>query len=339
VKRRTRRDVEVFSLSFLDCVCCGFGAIILLLTLVRMGEPQAIEQAREDLQGRIARLERELYEIRGETTLLSRELVGKREQLSVDREAVARLQGDLERLRGEFKASRELSQVQDAMQGRFLAAQQRLTEEMKRLQEQSQRPPSSKELVGGIPVDSEYVIFVIDTSGSMQRFAWPALLRKMSQTLDAYPKVKGMQVMNDEGVYMFSSYAGKWIPDTPGRRQAVIQRLSSWNAYSNSSPVEGIEAAIRTLAKADLKISIYVLGDEFTGRSVEGVLKAVDRMNARTASGVRRVRIHAIGFPTLFSAGAQAEFSETTTVRFAMLMRALCERNGGAFVGLNSLEP
>jgi hypothetical protein len=252
---------------------------------------------------------------------------------------VARLQGDLESLRGEFKASRELSQVQDVMQGRFLSAQQRLTEEMKRLQEQSQRPPSSKELVGGIPVDSEYVIFVIDTSGSMQRFAWPALQTKMAQTLDAYPKVKGLQVMNDEGVYMFSSYAAKWIPDTPGRRQAVLQRLAGWNAYSNSSPVEGIEAAIRTLAKGDLKISIYVFGDEFTGKSVEGVLKAVDYMNSRNASGARRVRIHAIGFPTLFSETAQAEFAETTTVRFAMLMRALCERNGGAFVGLNSLEP
>jgi len=339
MKRHRRRDIEVISLSFLDCICCGFGAIILLLTLVRMSEPQAIEQAREDLQGRIARLERELYEIRGETTILSRELVGKREQLSLDREAVARLQGDLSSLRGEFKASRELSQVQDVMRGRFLAAQQQLTEEMKRLQEESQRPARSKELVGGIPVDSEYVIFVIDTSGSMQRFAWPALLRKMSQTLDAYPKVKGLQVMNDEGVYMFSTYAGKWIPDTPGRRQAVIQRLTGWNAYSNSSPVEGIEAAIRSLAKGGLKISIYVFGDEFTGRSVEGVLRAVERMNAKDSSGARRVRIHAIGFPTLFSASAQAEFSESTTVRFAMLMRALCERNGGAFVGLNSLEP
>ena len=339
MKRHRRRDIEVISLSFLDCICCGFGAIILLLTLVRMSEPQAIEQAKEDLQGRIARLERELYEIRGETRILSRELVGKREQLSLDREAVARLQGDLSSLRGEFKASRELSQVQDVMQGRFLAAQQQLTEEMKRLQEESQRPARSKELVGGIPVDSEYVIFVIDTSGSMQRFAWPALLRKMSQTLDAYPKVKGLQVMNDEGVYMFSTYAGKWIPDTPGRRQAVIQRLTGWNAYSNSSPVEGIEAAIRSLAKGGLKISIYVFGDEFTGRSIEGVLRAVERMNAKDSSGARRVRIHAIGFPTLFSASAQAEFSESTTVRFAMLMRALCERNGGAFVGLNSLEP
>jgi len=287
VRRRPRRDIEVFSLSFLDCICCGFGAIILLLTLVKMGEPRAIEQAREDLKKRIARLQEELYEIRGETDILSRELVGKREQLSRDTVAVARLQGDLEKMRGQFKASKELSQVQDAMQGRFLAAQQQLTEEMKRLKEESERPAPVRGLVGGIPVDSEYVIFVIDTSGSMQRYAWPLLLRKMTEILDAYPKVKGLQVMNDEGVYMFASYAGKWIPDTAGRRQAVLQRLASWNAYSNSSPVEGIEAAIKQHARGNLKISIYVLGDEFTGSSVEGVLKAVDYMNSRDASGAK----------------------------------------------------
>ena len=34
---RRRREVEVFSLSFLDCICCGFGAIILLLVLSEIG--------------------------------------------------------------------------------------------------------------------------------------------------------------------------------------------------------------------------------------------------------------------------------------------------------------
>lgn len=331
--RRARRGLDPFSLSFLDCICCGFGAIILLLTLTRMSEPKAIEEAKDDLDGRIARLQEELHEIRGESEVIQRELVGRREQLSKDREGVARLQGDLSRLQGQFQTSRELSHVQDIIAGRFLAAQQELTEEMKRLREEA--PPHDPSLVAGIPVDSEYVVFVIDTSGSMQRFAWPALLRKMGETLDAYPKVKGMQVMNDEGVYMFSAYAGKWIPDTPARRKAVIERLSTWNAFSNSSPVEGIEAAIRTLALNPSKICIFVLGDEFTGKSVEGVLNEVDRLNARPSGG-QRVRIHAIGFPTLFG---QNEFPENTTVRFAILMRALCERNGGTFVGLNSLNP
>ncbi len=333
--RRPRRDVEVFSLSFLDCICCGFGAIILLLTLTRMSEPRAMESAQKELQGRIARLERELYEIRGETEILNRELRGRREQLSDEQVAVARLQGDLSHMRGQWKASKELSQVQDILAGRMLAAQQELTEEMKRLQANQERRPRDQSLVAGIPADSEYVVFVIDTSGSMQRFAWAALQKKMAQTLDAYPRVKGLQVMNDEGVYMFSGYAGKWIPDTPARRQAVLQRLASWNAFSNSSPVEGIEAAIRTLATSSNKISIYVLGDEFTGPSIDRVLTEVDHLNARGGRD-RRVRIHAIGFPTLFGQGGS---DENTTVRFAVLMRALCERNGGTFVGLNSSSP
>jgi len=332
--KRQRRTLDPFSLSFLDCICCGFGAIILLLTLTRMSEPKAIEEAKEQLDGRIARLEEELHEIRGETEVIERELRGRTQQLSKEREGVARLQGDLSKLQGQWKASKELSQVQDIMAGRFLAAQQELTEEMKRLREQ-QTAPRDASLVAGIPVDSEYVVFVIDTSGSMQRFAWPTLLRKMGETLDAYPRVKGLQVMNDEGVYMFEAYAGKWIPDTPGRRKAVIDRLATWNAFSNSSPVEGIEAAIRTLAASSNKISIYVLGDEFTGKSVEGVLLEVDRLNSRTAGG-RRVRIHAIGFPTLFS---QDDYPENTTVRFSILMRALCEKNGGTFVGLGNLDP
>ncbi|HUI59195.1 MAG TPA: hypothetical protein VLX90_03170, partial [Steroidobacteraceae bacterium] len=31
---RQRRAAEVFTLSFLDCICCGFGAVILFYTIV-----------------------------------------------------------------------------------------------------------------------------------------------------------------------------------------------------------------------------------------------------------------------------------------------------------------
>ena len=338
MKRRERRPFEIFSLSFLDCICCGFGAIVLLFVLNKMGEPQALEQARHDLQALLARLEEELFVIRGETTVLNRDLRGREQQLSAETLKVARLQGDLSRVQGQYQASRELSSVQDIIAGRLLAAQQELSEEMKRLQRQRgeayQRPSDAP--IGGIPVDSEYIIFVIDTSGSMQRFAWPLLRHKMDEVLDAYPKVKGLQIMSDEGGYMFSSYAGKWIPDTPARRKAIRERLRSWNALSNSSPVEGIEAAIRAFWSPDRKISLYVMGDEFTGDSIDEVIESVDRLNRKGARGERKVRIHAIGFPTVLD---QSAFPETTGIRFATLMRLLCERNGGAFVALNSLAP
>jgi len=332
--RRRRPFGDQLSLSFLDCICCGFGAIILLLVLTKIGEPRALEQAREDLQALLARLQEELHEIRGETAVLNRDLVTREEQLSRERTRIARLRGDLTRIRGEYAASRDLSAVNEIVEGRLLAAQQELTDEMRRLQAQEEGGPGRRDTsVGGIPVDSEYIIFIIDTSGSMQRFAWNAVQSKMSQTLDAYPKVKGIQVMNDMGQYMFSRYAGKWIPDTPARRRAILRMLSGWQPFSNSSPVEGIERAIRTFAAPDKKISLYVLGDEFTGDSVSEVVRTVDRMNAPDATGRRPVRIHAIGFPVMFGAiGAP----ERTGVRFGTLMRLLCERNGGTFVALNS---
>jgi hypothetical protein len=334
-RARRRGEVEAFGLSFLDVICCGFGAIILLLVLTKIGEPAALEQARRDLDGLVARLQEELHEIRGETTLLQRQLVSREEQLSEERDGVARLKGDLSRIQGEFAATRQLSEVHEIVEGRLLAAQQQLTDEMRRLQQQSPGRPPPDELVGGIPVDSEYVIFVIDTSGSMFHFAWRSVVEKMRQTLNIYPRVKGIQVMNDMGQYMFDRYAGKWIPDTPMRRTAILERLRSWSPFSNSSPVEGIERAIRTFAASDKKISIYVFGDEFTGDSVDKVVRTVDGLNRAGPRGERHVRIHAIGFPTTFQ---NAEVREFTGVRFATLMRALCERNGGSFVGLNDAD-
>jgi hypothetical protein len=183
--------------------------------------------------------------------------------------------------------------------------------------------------VAGLPVDSEYIIFIIDTSGSMANYAWPLMLRKMQEVLDAYPSVKGWQVMSDEGTYMFSSYRGKWLPDTPSQRKLVLDRLRDWFPFSNSSPVEGIVEAIRTYYSGDKKISLYVLGDEFTGSSVDSVVKTVDQINREDRTGERRVRIHALGFPV------RPDAPQFTSIRFSTLMRVLCARNGGTFVGLN----
>ena len=335
MSRKRRGGLEGFSLSFLDVICCGFGAIVLLLVLSKVGEPGAIEQSRIDLDALIRRLQEEIFEIRGETAILNRDLISRQEQISRNNEKIARLRGDLSRIQGEFSASDQESEVSDIIEGRLVAAQQDLTAEMIRLQQQKEVRQVDDSLVGGIPIDSEYIIFVIDTSGSMFTYAWTSMLNKMTQVLDAYPKVKGLQVMNDMGQYMFPRYAGKWIPDTPGRRKVIIQNLRGWVVFSNSSPVEGITRAIRTFAASDKKISIYVFGDEFTGKSIDDVVNTVDRYNKVDAQGNRPVRIHAVGFPVMFSV---AGVSNTTGVRFASLMRILCHRNGGTFVGLNSLR-
>ena len=332
--RNRRHDIEIFSLSFLDVICCAFGAIILLFVLSKFAEPVIIEGVRKDLQAEIARLEEELYVIRGETAVLNRELAGKKEQLAEEKKNLARLQGDLSNVKGQFAASNQQAQVQNVIEEKLASAKQELTAEMERLLKQ--QPPKIDRSVGGIPVDSEYIIFIIDTSGSMQRNAWGLVQKKLAETLKVYPAVKGIQIMNDMGVYMFSQYAGKWIPDSPARRRAIISNLSTWRSFSNSSPVEGIEAAIRTFYTRDKKISLYVFGDEFSGDAIQPVIEEIDRINNPSKDGGRQVRIHSVGFPVMLQ---DKVGRGNTGERFATLMRVLCYKNGGTFVGLNSTGP
>ena len=334
MRKRGRRHIDIFNLSFLDVVSCGFGAIILLLVIVKIAEPHVIEQLAVDLTGLVKQLEAELFEIRGETTVLNRDLLGKQEQLAEYREKLARLRGDLSTVRGQYKTTRNEHDAQTIIEGRLSSAKQDLSEEMRRLLGAGYRRTVNA-TIGGIPVDSEYIIFIIDTSGSMQQNAWPLVLKKVTEVLNIYPRVKGIQVMNDMGDYIFSQYQGKWIPDSAARRKAIIKRLAGWQPFSNSSPVEGIEAAIRRFYSKDKRISLYVFGDDFARGSIQAVIDTVGRLNRATGSGQPRVRIHTVGFPVLFD---YSNGLPINAVRYAALMRKLAETNNGSFVGLNSLQ-
>ncbi|MGI9223769.1 MAG: VWA domain-containing protein [Woeseiaceae bacterium] len=325
---KRRRNVEAFSLSFLDCICCGFGAIILLLVLSKIYEPVIIEKTQDDLESLIALLQQELFDIRGETAIFNRDLQDVRKQTSDTKIQLARLQGELNTVKGQYEASQSESDS-TIDEGALASAKQRLTEEMRRLQPYYKR--ADDDAVAGIPVDSEYIIFIIDTSGSMQQYNWGRVQQKLTETLDVYPQVKGLQIMNDNGNYMFTQYAGKWIPDTPGRREAIKNTIRLWRPFSDSNPVDGIIYAISAFWAPDKKISIYVFGDEFSGRSVENVVRQVDAVNREDANGDRMVRIHAVGFPFLFRGGGNIP---PTAHKFSQLMRVLCERNGGTFVAL-----
>ncbi len=332
--RKQRREIEGISLSFLDVISCGFGALILMLVLTKVFEPVILEDTVENLQGYLAALQQELFDIRGETKALNREMVRKEEKKKDELKELAQLNADLSALKSKFDATIDKSKVDNVIEGRLASAKQSLTAEMEALLVDYKRS-LDEDKIGGIPVDSEYVIFIIDTSGSMYNYAWPLVLQKVSETLDVYPRLKGMQVMNDMGNYMFTQYSNDWIPDTAARRRAIIDRLRTWNVFSNSSPVEGITKAISTFYNPGRKISLYVFGDEFSGRSIQQVVNVVDRINRVDSGGNRLVRIHAIGFPVQF---ANPPRYQDTGIKFAILMRTLCEKNGGTFVGLNDFR-
>ena len=327
---KRRRGAMEASVSFLDVISCGFGAIVLLLIIAPVGDPTKLEETEQQLQTIVQELTEKLFKIRGEAVVLSENLKSRKEQISDLETRVARLKAQLASV---DKQSKEIAQSKIVEEVQLRLAMQVLTEEMERLVPQD---TVKNQLIGGVPVDSEYVIFVIDTSGSMQMAAWRRLQTEMLNILNIYPAVKGIQVMNDMGQYMFSDTRRAWMKDSESTRKLIMKALDSWAPFSNSSPVEGINAAIQTFYRPDRKISIYTLGDDFSGRSIRSVVKAVNNLNQAHAGADRLVRIHALGFPVHFSPGRTPSES---AIKFAALMRELTYNNGGTFIGLTDLKP
>jgi len=334
MKRRSkRRSLEIFNLSFLDVVSVGFGAVVLLLVIVKISEPIMREEMGADLSRALERLREHSASLSEQIPEIQEEIDAKKGALEDALERLSVLKNEERQFEAELAANQEQTEEQQAMAAELEAARQELTEEMERLLRAESLEPDDDALIGGVPVDSEYVIFVIDTSGSMQEGAWTLVMQKVRHVLDSYPQVEGLQIMSDMGQYMFSQYAGQWIPDTPARRRAVISRLSSWAPFSNSSPVEGIQQAISRFAAPDKKISVFVFGDDFSAGSVQRVIDTVNQIVARQSDALNNVRIHAIGFPVLFD---MRNGLNPNSIRFAALMRALTGENRGSFVGLNS---
>lgn len=340
--RAKRKEITVFSLSFMDCICCGFGAIILLLTLNRGIMPYVIEQESEEQEEILEAREEEIYEIFGQVALLELELVGVKEKVAKANEALASKQKQRSNVRGEFANVPDYAALIEAKNELLKSAMQ------ERDKLRNTPPPWRTDSVGGIPADSEYVIFVIDTSGSIANRA-KVVLKVLREVLELYPKAKGIQVLNDEGVYLAGNM-NKWIPAGLNGRQGVYEAvgnaLNLQNSQptnelqalamifgggslpkripSNSDPANGMIRALRDFGGGS-DISMYVLGDDGpSGHSAAQIIDVFDRLNARQADGTRPVRVHSIGILT----------KSGNKIQFGTGMRFITNRYDGAFVGM-----
>ena len=294
MRRRSREGDEVFGMSFLDVISCGFAAMVAILMLAKQQpDPVPVEPVPElnvaqpetfDFE-RIASFERQVAsEVRRSVELIERELALTQQLAGVEQ--------DVRALTDKIGAA---------------------------TMEATKKGTIDSPYDGGIPVDATHVVFVIDSSGSM-RSNWQQVTDKVNQLLSIHPQVTAIQVLSDMGESLIPGYNRKWIPDTPAARKNFNQSLANMSAFSNSSPVEGIEQALRIYAPKAEKLAIYVLGDDFTGGDFEAALQSVDQLNIK--DGERVARIHAIGFPW-----GQGD-------RFSTLMREMAHRNNGVFLAL-----
>ena len=192
---RRRRQIQVFSLSFLDCICCGFGAIILIFVLSIDSREKEKLQALIEVQRALAekaaaltKIEAAKIEVERNNTRITRLVTDAR----LRNESLQALIDELEKGLQREKRGQEalLVDIDDLKQE--IAARQKKAEHELVLPEVDPAPV-------GLPVGNNYIAFIIDTSGSMRDpnhgGLWPIVVRTIETVLDVYPNVEGIQLI------------------------------------------------------------------------------------------------------------------------------------------------
>lgn len=311
--RKKPRRFDIFSITFLDVIACGFGAVILLVLVSNNADAPSFEET--DIA---ANLLRQAFQEEALVDDLT-------EQVSQEMDTLRSKLALLKRLRDTARDAADSLSMKDEEARKNRGDLQGLAlvqSSLKRASISKKSTQKRDDEVGGIPLGSDYVIFIVDTSGSMKEI-WHRVMTEIENVIRIHPDIKGFQILNDNGAPLVSAYEGKWIPDTPGRRRSVIELLRSWNSASNSSPVEGLEVALRRYAKPNISLSIYIFGDEYSGSSYDPVINALVNLNKNRGTGKKLAKVHAVGF-----------ISSHSTGRFATLMREITRLNDGTFLAL-----
>ena len=161
-----RRETEVFSLAFLDCICCGFGAVILVFILTvsqkTMVDKSDVDTARE-----------RLHKVQRETTLT-------KEQLDRLARVLAAAQLELQDINA--KNQQDQTKLSDRKRELLLMLQQTgalkdalhsLLGEKKALPTEEVAPPipipniDRRQYLTGVKLNGEFVVYLVRASGSM----------------------------------------------------------------------------------------------------------------------------------------------------------------------------
>jgi len=176
---RKRRPTDVFSMSFLDCMSCGFGAVILFFMIINSHVNATTENENAELMAETNRLEIEVLEGR-KNLALSRNTMQKLKTESEDAESqiaqiialIQELQAELDKYDDETLAKIErVEKLQSDIKS--------LEEEVKRLlaikQEQDAageqirtfKGEGDRQYLTGLKLGGERTLILVDRSASM----------------------------------------------------------------------------------------------------------------------------------------------------------------------------
>jgi hypothetical protein len=160
-----RREVEVFSLSFLDCICCGFGAVLLVFILTIAKKTNIDQTDIEDLRARAMAMEREITVSQTDLDRLAKILAAAQNEL--DSINAKNVQDDLrlsERQRQLLLILQQTGAMKEALAALLAEKKNLPTEELAPLPIPN---IDRRQYLTGVKLTGEFVVFLIRASGSM----------------------------------------------------------------------------------------------------------------------------------------------------------------------------
>ena len=161
----SRRRIDAFSLSFLDCMCCGFGAVILVFMII---------SNRITTQAQIVTQIQQLEVVR-----LGARVDAQRDVLSDRQDSLEEASVALEQLERQLRGRRAQIQSASLQVQRSRAWSREQSEELKKAQtERSSRPPpkthvrqvlnrGNRQYLTGLRMGGKRVLILVDASASM----------------------------------------------------------------------------------------------------------------------------------------------------------------------------
>lgn len=316
--KRTKAPVEVFNLAFLDIISCAFGAVVMLVLLSKNGDleapPNADASSVSILVDQLLAAQQSVDDLNGALSQKEDQLASAKAQAAASSDALDNLEQKVPR------AAEALKQLED----KALSIREDISATNALLNVPASTKTPDKD-VGGVPTDAEYVVFIIDNSGSMNQIGWNKIVSTVGDVIENHPKLKGFNVMNADGQYLPMKRGG-WITDNKSNRRIALTELKGFKG-GGSSPEIAIQKAIETYKKTKGKVSLYVFGDEYSTSNIAGVAESITKSNYDPIRKQARFRIHGIGF--YWRGGSN------TRVGFSAFMKSVAHNNRGAFIALD----
>lgn len=174
--KRKRKSMEVFGLSFLDCICCGFGGVILLYVMTTMEDGETREGVVSPARAEVTRIEQRLED--GERMLaeIRNSLEDEKTKLAEIESETKQLDARMKQDQAELSDKRNVSEAKlehaNKLQSDIDAVKQQISDLKKRQSENAggnlteKKGDERRHYVTGLRLDGERSVVLLDCSAS-----------------------------------------------------------------------------------------------------------------------------------------------------------------------------